>query len=866
MKSISRYSSIVFCFILLLSNIASGSEPIRTILDNGMIVILKENHTAPVVSLHVFVKAGSIYEQGYLGRGISHNLEHLMSNGTQKRTKEQINLIIEEIGNVSNAYTGKDHASYFITTASSYFDIALDVLSDYVQHPTFPEKEVESERGVILNEINMRKDDPQSKLYELFSKTMFPGHPVGLPIIGYRELFEKTTRDDIVNYYNRMYIPNNMIFVTVGDFSATDVLSKIREAFKDFERGPLPDFDLPEDPGQVAKRYTEEEADVQMAYMMMGFRTIDIAHKDLYPLDVLAFIMGEGRSSRLYKKIKDEKQLVYGISSWSDTPAYKPGGHFGIMAALDLGNLRQAESAILEEIYKLKTEYVTDEELEKVKRLKESGYVFSQQTVEDQAQVLGGDELYTGDMNFSQRYLEGIKAVTKEDIMRVASEYFHDDNLTVAVVKPKEEQKQKEEAIKPAESQVQKTVLDNGIILLVRENHTVPVVALRAMFTGGVRFENENSNGLSFFMTDMLIKGTKSRTAQQIAEEMESIGGGMDTYSGNNSFGVYVNVLKRDFDKGLDMLSDVIMNPSFDINEMEKKRKEILAVIKQEEDDPFALAGKLLRQTLFKQHPYRLYAFGSADTVRKIKCEDLVEFHQKYCIPNNMVLAIFGDVNAEEVAGKVKEALGKFQKREFTPPEVPSEEPLTSIRSTEAQKDIKQVVIFMGFPGMTVRSEDRHAMEVLDAVISGISTPGGRLHERLRANQIVYVVHAYNQPGLDPGLFAIYTATTPDKMDIATDIIKEEIESIRNNLVSDEELERGKKMCISAKQIGLQTNSAQAFTMGADELFGLGYDDILHYEERINAVTKEDVKQVANKYLQLDKCAIAIVKPITNTE
>ena len=872
MNQIGRYIIMILSFALMIGGIASGSDALRTVLDNGMVVIVKENHAAPVVSLHAYVRAGSIYEREYLGRGISHNLEHLMSSGTQKRTKEQINQIIEEIGNVSNAYTTRDHASYYVTTASSYFDTALDVLSDYIQNASIPQAEVDSERGVILNEINMGKDDPDSRLYYLFSSTMFRDNPVGVKTIGYRELFEKTTRDDIVNYYKRMYVPNNTVFVVVGDIKASDTLGKIKESFKNFQRGPFPDLSLPPLQGQVSKRYAEEEMDVQVAYEMIGFPTISLSHKDLYPLDVLAYIMGEGRSSRFYKKIKDEKQLVYAISSSSYTPAYDPGGYFGVSAVLDPGNLNEAQKAILDELFKLKTEFVSDEELEKAKRLKESEYIFSQQTVEDQAQTLGGDELSTGDMNFSQRYLEGIRSVTKEDIKRVANEYFHDDKLTVAVIKPASAEKEKPaEAEKVTDGSVKKIIINKitdplssqveGITLLVKENHIVPIVSMRAMFLGGVRFENEKDNGVSNFTSGMLIKGTKTRTAQQIAEEMESIGGAISPISGNNSFGVSVSVLKRDIDKGLDMLSDVIMNPSFDPKEIEKKRKEIFAGIKQQDDDPFSLAAKLCKQTLFKTNPYRFMTIGSAETISNMKQEDLVEFHKKYCIPNNMVIAIFGDIDANEVTSKVEKTFEKFQYVKFTPPQTPAEEPLTSIRNVEMQKEITQAVIYMGFPSITVYDNDRYNIEVLDAVLSGVSLPGGRLHERLRSNQLVYVVHAYNMAGLDPGMFIIYAGTTPDKLDTVMSIIKEEIEGIQKNLISDEELDRGKKMCISIKQIGLQTNSDQAFTMGLDELYKLGYDNIMHYEEQINAVTKEDVKRVAEKYLQLDKYAIAIVKP-----
>ncbi|MBD3182073.1 hypothetical protein GF312_07265 [Candidatus Poribacteria bacterium] len=868
-KSIRKCSLIVLLITLVAVFSTQGSEPVKKVLDNGLTIIVKENHAAPVVSLRVYVKAGSMYEGKYMGRGITHNLEHLMFSGTETRTREQIDQIMEDIGNISNAYTTKDHTSYYITTASLFFDTALDLLSDYIQNPTFPEEEVEAERGVILNEINIGKDNPSRQLYNLFARTMFREHPAKHPVIGYKELFVKTTREDILDYYSQMYVPNNMIFVVVGDVDSQVAMGKIERTFQDLQRGPTPDFRLPDEPQQVARRYAEKEMDVQMVYMMMGFRTVDIAHKDLYPLDVLAFIMGTGRSSRLYKTIKDEKQLVYTISSWSYTPEYEDGGYFGINAVLDPDNIEETEKAVIDELYRLKTEYVTYEEIEKAKSLKESEHIFSQQTVEDQAENIGLDYLTTGDMNFSQRYLEGIKSVTKEDIKRVVNEYFYDDNLIVAVVKPKSPVSEEVTEEKPSEklkSKVNKTVLDNGIKLLVKENDVVPLVTMYAMFLGGVRFEDEDKTGVSNFMSDMLLKGTESRTAQQLNEEIESMGGLIDNFSGNNSFGVSVSVLKQDMEKGLEILADVLMNPTFTQEEMEKKRKEILAAIKQQEDSPFSLAAKLFKQTLFQKHPYRFQTTGTEETISNISREDLVEFHDKYCVPNNMVLAIFGDIDRDEVVNEVNKVFADFRKSEFQTPVIPEEPPLTEIRKEEIEKDIQQVVIQMGFPGMKVDSQDIYAIQVLDAVLSGISYPGGRLHDRLRSNQIVYVVHAYNQPGLDPGLFAIYAGTTSDRMEDAMNIIIEEIKNVQSGAITDEEIERGKRMCIAVKQIGLQTNSDQAFTMGLDELYNLGYDNINSYENQINSVTKEDLERVAKKYLDLNRYAIAVVKPIQKAQ
>jgi zinc protease len=840
-----------------------ASELLQTTLDNGMRVVIMENHAAPVATMRVYVcNAGSIYEQEYLGSGISHYCEHIISGGsTKNRTEDEIEKIIQSIGGAANAYTSSDHTCYYISTSNLYFDTVIDLLADWIQNCIFDPKEVLRERGVILKEINMIYDDPRRKISKIYNETMFRIHPEHFPIIGCKELFEKLTREDLLKYYHRMYTPHNIIVVAVGDFDANEILNKIKKAFKDFKGKPTPPIYIEPDPKQLGTRRIVEEMDVKLTYLLMGFRTVTITHPDVYPLDVLACILTRGNSSRLYRQIKDKKQLVHSISASSYTPRYD-AADFTIDATLDYSNLHKAEKAILEEIYKLKTEFVSDEELKKAKRQIVSEYVFANQTVQSQAGVIGRDIVHTGNPLFHKLYIENIKKVTKEDIQRVVNTYFYDDALTVAVLKPKEAKLKELETAKEEirVGEVEKVVLDNGMTLLLKQNANVPLVYIGAYLKGGLRYENEQNNGVFNFMARMLLKGTKKRTAEQIAQEIDSIGGSISAAGDEDYFACSLEVLKEDIETGIDLLADVLMNPIFDEEELEKERKAILADIDRLNDDWRAQSEIFFKKTFFKKSPYRFITLGTKESISNLKRQDLVDIYKKYCLPNNIILAVFGDIDTKTTKELIKEKFKGFKPAKLTFPEVPQEPPLLSNREATMYTDRKQTVIFMGYPGMKVGDKDWHTMRVIDAITSGIGYPGGWLHDTLRGNELVYFVHAWNDTKADPGYYAIQAATIEENLDKALEIIKEKQELIKKELVTDEELERAKKACIVMEALYLkQKNSSQGSFAARYELYGLGYDYRDDLIEKINAVTKEDVMRVAKKYF--NNYVLTIIRP-----
>lgn len=840
---------LVAIFWLVPSAFASSSEIRR--LDNGLTVVVKENHSAPVVAVRVYVKTGSMLEGKYAGAGISHLLEHLVHGAaTAKRSEAEGRQLLESIGNNSNAYTTKDHTCYYINTASRYFDIALDLLSDWLGHATFPQGDFDREWAVVQRELEKNRVEPRWVLQDTFDRLMFQVHPCGLPTIGYLDILRSLTREEIVAYYRRTYVPGNMIVAVAGDVATDVAIQKVAAAFGPIKAAPLPMEALPPEPPQLAPRRQVKEMDVKIAYMSMGFRTVPLTHPDMYPLDLASNILSSGDSSRLVRVVKDEKLLVHSIASYSFTPSYD-GGQFVIMCTLDPPKIEEAQKAILEELNMLKTKLVSEEELAKAKRQKIAENVFARQTAEDQASDIGTNMLCALDPDFSDKYVAQIQKVTAEQIRAAACKYFTDNALCVAIVRPKTPPTQSAATTTDlTEGKPIRVVLPNGLRLILKRSTAAPIVALQSYWLAGVRFENEKNNGISRFTAEMLIKGTKTRTAQQIAETFDAMGGDLNASSGYNAMYLTATVLKENFQTALDLMADMLQNPTFPPQEVEKMRHNLLAAIRSRDDNWMRETDYFFRSHFFKKSPYRFDPLGNAESVQTLTPKDLQAWHAAWCVPNNMVLAVVGDVDPNSAQVQIARAFAAFApKPDLTLPQPIADPPLAKDESFTKQTQKEQATIYIGFSGMRFSDvDDRYAMDVLDAVISGADFPTGWLHNELRGRGLVYLVHAMNWPGLEPGFFGAYAACQPDKTDEVIKIMLQKFEETKADKITPEELERAKRMCITDHELDLQRPSAQAAQMALDELYGLGYDFGQKYAERITAVTLADVRRVAQKY------------------
>ncbi len=831
----------------------SKPDDLFVVLKNGLTVMIREAHGSTVVSCQALVKSGSIFEGDRMGGGLSHYLEHVVSGGTTSTlTEAQITDKLLAIGGASNAYTSYDDTVYFINTTSAHYEEALELLLAYVTDCQFNETEYEREKGVILQEFQLGENDPSQQLWESFMKTAYREHPLRHPVIGEKDVFLKMNREDLLAHYRRWYTPENLVIAVVGDVNKGEVLRVVVSLAGSLKRASNPPYVLPPEPPQLAPRSVEKALPIaRLTKACLGFRTVPLTDPDLYALDVLAIILGDGRTSRLYQAVRDNKGLVLSISAWSWTPPFAQG-QFSISMDLSYENLAQAVDAVWAELSDVKENVVGEEALKRAKKKVVADYVFGQESVQSQAGQLASDWVATGDPYFGETYVSKIQEVTAEAVRRVAQEYFRKDGMTLAVVRPPavEAGRREREPKEDLETGIERQVLPNGMTLLLKRSAAAPIVSFQFFAKGGLRFERPDQTGLCHFMASLLTKGTVTRSKLEIARTLEDVGGAIEASSGNNAVGLSVSVLKDDFNIALDLLADVVRHPSFPESEIEKQRQDTLMAIKKLDEQWTTEITRLFKRHYYRKHPYRNDVLGTAETVKRFSQEDIRGLYESVIKPNNAVLAIFGDMDLDVVTSQVEKAFEGFEPAISEYPIIELE--THNIEEDEAFETLNEktsVALLVGFNGLSLGDPDAPAVDVLDAVISGIGYPSGWLHEALRGreNSLVYYVHAYPAFGIDGGYFGIMSQTTRENYEEVLKIILEQLDVIQAREIDASTLERGKNMCTTMHDMELETVAAQAASCALNELLGLGYDYDMRYGKLIDKVSTADLLRVAKR-------------------
>ena len=879
MKGVSK--SIFLCVLFAgaaVVNLVDGSPAAaagatKYVLENGMTVLLERNASSPVAAVNVWVRTGSACEEE--GEyGLAHVHEHMLFKGTERRGVGEIAGLVEAGGGDINAFTSFDETVYYVVSAGRFLPEALDVLSDVVENSTFDPGELEKELEVVLEEIRRGEDSPSRVLSQKLFSTAYRVHPYGRPVIGTRQSVGSFTREKILDFYRKWYSPDNMILVIVGDFDPEGIRDAVGRTFGKIKRRKTPACELSPEPAQTGTRTFVEGRDVSTGYFGFGFHIPSAGHEDTPVLDVISGVLGGGESSRLYRKLKEEAGLVNDIYAYAYAP--RENGLFVVGGVVDPGKIGEATERVLAEMELVKSGPAEARELSRAKINIERDFVRARETMQGQARKLGSFELDVGDHGYEAEYLDRVRSVTPEDVIRVSRKYFGRENLTAGAVVPESvksaaervfetaatspapaERKEKKSA--PAAGEFARYELSNGIRVLVKENRSVPLFSAQAVFLGGLRYEDESTNGISSFLAEMFTRGTESRSAQDIAARIEGMAGSMDGFSGKNSVGVSLSAFSENLEEAMDVFSDVILNPSFSDEETERGRREILAALEKERDN---LTGKTVRNflaALFAEHPYRFNVLGTEENVKAFASADVSAFYRKVVRPENMVISVAGDVDADGVLAVLERLFGSMKRGGFEEVSLSAEPPLSAVRrSVSLEKDKEQTHMVVGFHAPGFGSEDRHAFEVLNSVLSG---QGGRLFIELRDKKsLAYSVASFYVPGMEGGYFGVYIGTAPGKEKEAFSAIREQLELALGG-VGEEELARAKNYIAGSFEIGLQRNSAQASMAAFDELYGIGFREYKRYPEKILAVTAEDVKRVAKKYINPEVFAVAVVKP-----
>ena len=852
---VKRIITVVVVCLLFSSPVLAATQ--KFVLDNGLTVLVNEMPSSPMAAIDLGVNTGSANEGRFMASGITHFVEHMLFKGTARRPSGTIPEEARAMGGYINASTGYDQTDYVLSVPRENLAKALDLLSDMVMNPSFDAVELEKERLVIIKEMNMVNDKPDRKLGDLVYQTVYHVHPYQFPIIGREDVFRALKREDLVAYHQSLYVPNNMIISIAGGVKVDDILALVKEKFKDVKARSFPLRNVPQEPEQIALRRLEVPYATDLTRIAMAYQGIALLDKDLYALDVLSMALGQGASSRLYLKLYKKDHLVEAVSASNPTPQDR--GFFEVYCLIKAQNPDEVIAAVKSMIMDVQAKGLLPDELAKVKRQVMADNVYQRQTAEGMADKAVSEEVLTGDPDFSERYLDGIRAVTNDDIKRVARTYLIDQRLSIVILRPKKDGAAVTAAEAVVKHDIEKIVLSNGLVLLLKEDHSLPMVTMSAVFNGGMRQETLEFNGLSSLLGSVWTKGFPGETADEIQRRFEGRGAAVSSYTGKNSFVLDMTVLAEDQAFMFDHLEKFMTAPLFPEVEIARDKEQMLTALMARKDSVLEASSRVLVETLFQTHPYRLDSLGTEDSLKRITQGRIKDVFSRYIRPDNGVVAVFGDIDKAKVRQELEHRLGQMKPGK---PELKtfSEERPSALRVKELTMDKEQAAVMFGFRGPLITDKDRYAMEVTVNVLS--SSLGGRLFKRVREELgKAYSVSGRVSPGIDAGMVYFFALTTDEGAGKVRSIMEEEFAKIRAELVTDKELADAKTYLISKMARDMQTLGAQAMTRAVDELLGLGYRNADEDPSRVAAVTREDVQMAAQKYLDISHAALVVTRP-----
>ncbi len=830
----------------------------RYVLPNGLTVVLKQSNAAAICSVQAWVKTGSIHEGKLLGAGVSHFVEHMLFKGTSKRQSREISESVQSGGGYINAYTTFDRTVYYIDMPSENVDVALDILSDCVFNSTLPEEEVEKEREVILREIDMGEDDPDSKLSHALFETVFRQHSYRYPIIGYKSVFEQVSRQELWDYYKERYVPNNMVLVVCGDFRESALKASINSMFGVAPRAALTPVYLPQEPMQLAERSQKLYEDVQVSRIGIGFQVPGLTDEDTPALDTLSMILGNGNSSLFNLHLREKCRLVHQVDSSNWTPGSV--GVFYIAMMADPDKCGAAISEIRSFLEGLRAEDFTVDQVSKAVRQLLVSEINSRKTVSGQASRLGSSEVVVGDIGYAKNYLDSISNVDPKQVFEVLKKWLRWDRVSLITLDPKESEAKESESksVGPAGLDFEEIVQKNGSTLLLRQDKRLPNLHFRLAMEGGALFEDADTQGLTALTSNLLTKDTEKRTSEEVSDAIEGVGGSFYEFSGNNSLGLALEVLPTDLDLALDLIEQAIFHSLFKDETFEIEKEAHIAAIKEQNDDIVAAGRRALRRRFFGDHPFAIGGGGSVETVEPIQREDLVAHWEKLCVASNFSLAISGDFDPEVLRPKVETLMANLKVGVLKPAVIPTDFPAEPGVHRE-KMERNQAIVYHGYPGTGLKGDDFFVSEVADELFSGMSS---KLFERVRDElSLAYFVRSSRIIGLDTSLFYFYAGTSPERYEEVVAELIREVERVANGEVEQDEIDRCKVRLKASRRMSMQTNSSCASQAAMNVAYGLPVNDWQNYDARIEAVGLEGLQQFAKTYFDSSKRVELVIGP-----
>jgi zinc protease len=846
-------------------------------LDNGLTLHVAAGHPAPVLAVQAWVGVGSA-DEAPPKAGVAHVVEHMLFKGSSAYGVGELTRAIENSGGEINAWTSFDHTVYHAVLGRDHVDGAIDAIGDALTTPRVDPHELDRERQVILEEIRQGSDDPARSVAQSLFATAYVAHPYRRPVIGTAETVQRLGERDLVEFFRNYYVADNISLVVAGDVDADRVRRSVERRFRTMPSG-RPARRVATEPAQTAPRAVAAHRDVSEAYVSVGFHVPAARHPDVAALDVAAILLAENDSARLPRLLRDRDRVVTG--AYAHVHALRDPGLFVLSATARPRDAQKSVGALVDQALSL-ADSLSADELDKARIAAEAGFVRQLETAQGRAKTLGWNASLTGDPRFAHVYLDRIRAVRRHDIAATVRRYLRPENASVAAILPKQiddtgrarfarsVEKRVRSALRVATATTtvadKRVALPNGMALLVRRDPSVPIVAMRAVWRGGQRVEDDDHAGASTLLARLITRGCGKLDAAAVADRVDRLGGSLGGVAGRNSFGVAAEWLAKSWHAGFDLLADCILAPSLSADELARERRALLDDRAAQADAPTQVAFRLFSETLYGAHPYARDVLGTTASIDALDRNALVAFYREHYPVSQLTLSIVGDVDIDEVVARVTKRFASAKPAKAPLPVVPP--PQFDRRGAEQREvyrflDRAQAHLVIGYPGATVDARDRFALEVLVAVLGGQS---GRLFEELRDKRgLVYRVSAHSVEGVDPGFVAVYLSCAPDKLDAAVGGVRGQLERVRDSGITEAELERAKSYLIGSHQIAMQRRSAVANAIAYHEAYGLGWRSWASYDDAIRAVTVADVAAAAQSYLKPERAITATVRPPART-
>ena len=839
---------------------------VRSVLfGNGLRVFIIPKYEAPTVTVQAWVATGSIHEERNLGCGLSHFLEHMLFQGSEKFPGNAVADAVTHFGGCLNAYTSKTHTVYYINLPAVHWAEGAAMLDDMLRNPLFPEEKFRSEKDVILRECAMYLDSPESSLYEKFVREAYLIHPFRHPVIGYRDKIESVTRDMMCAYHAARYTPGRTFYVIAGAVDPDVVVETLCKQTESWKTGSLSEPALPVEPDIMAKRETTVRFNDPMTRTICGWRIPPATHSDLPAIEIFGDILGGSSSSRLTQILQNEKELALDIDTclFADSVA----GISCIFASC----LEENREKLTEEVFRILDDLTlkgpAQLEIERTIAQQTADYFRAMRTETGLAQIVGKAVLYGGSVETADEYLPAMRNVTKDDLMRIGEVYFQPRKATLVHMLPAESHVSKKRTTRriPAPEQPTLEKLKGGQRLIHLHDATLPLVDFFLMLPGGVYYETPDICGASKLIAATLCAGCAKYSEKELDEILDSHAIELAVTAGTASIRIAVNCPREHLALATELLCAILSSPLFPEKAVERERTAILEELKVKLSEPEGVAENLLASTLFGRHPYGIPLSESIRHIAARKASELGGIYRSLCL--NAKKAVFGFAGAialkeaQDTAARIIAACNWNNRCLKTPP--PPDYPAKAVRK-EQLLDKEQAVLFLGMPGPSALSDDIPALDILKTASSSMSS---HLFQTVRnQNGLAYYTGCFNMPGINAGCVAYYAGTNAKSVAKLEKLFLAEIRRVVTKGLTEEEFADAKAQILFQLDSSMQSPDKRLAAAVTGEFIGKGYQAAMLKREALGRLTLKQVNETLRRYLSAPGKVTALVTRGSNIE